>query len=116
MTIDFDSIDEKNPLFETVTLRERDSTEQLRVPIRDVADVIAKVCISAQDWAGLCKLYPTQEQVRSGTADAGSSDAVSFLRAHQVEKLLNAAVNDAVEKRPADPIKFIAEALLALPR
>lgn len=86
------------------------------MPLADVADVIAKICMSAQDWAGLCKLYPTQEQAKNGAAGTGSTDNVAFLRAHQVEKLLNAAVNDAAAQRPADPIKFIAEALLALPR
>lgn len=115
MTVDFDTLDEKGGMADTVTLRERDSTDQLRLPVSEVCDAISKVCLGSQDWAGLCKLYPTQEQAKAGSAVAGS-DTASFLKAHQVEKLLNAAVNDAVEKRPADPIKFIAEQLLALPR
>lgn len=115
VTVDFDTLDAKHALHDTVTLRERDSTEQLRLPVGEVADAISKVCFGSLDWAGLCAAYPTQDQAKAGSSAAGG-DSISFLKAHQVEKLLNAAVNDAVDKRPADPIKFIAEQLLALPR
>mmetsp|Transcript_21481 Transcript_21481/g.50970 ORF Transcript_21481/g.50970 Transcript_21481/m.50970 type:complete len:691 (-) Transcript_21481:122-2194(-) len=114
ITVDFDTLDEASHLFNTVTLRERDSTDQLRVPLAEVADAISKVCLGSSDWAKLCATYPTQEQAKAAPA-AGSTDPIAFLRAHNIEKLLNAAVNDALEKRPADPIKFIAEQLLALP-
>mmetsp|Transcript_9172 Transcript_9172/g.23734 ORF Transcript_9172/g.23734 Transcript_9172/m.23734 type:complete len:346 (-) Transcript_9172:174-1211(-) len=116
ITVDFDTLDDKVPaLYDTVTLRERDSMAQLRVPIGEVCEAIQKVCTGAETWTGLCALYPTQEQAKAGAGGSGPVDAVTYLRGHQVEKLLNAAVNDAVEQRPSDPIKFIAERLAALP-
>jgi hypothetical protein len=144
ITVDFDTLGQGPPgLADTVTLRERDSMEQLRVPVGAVVEAIARVCLGSQDWAGLCALYPTQDQSKEGEgatavggggaatavgggagaavgsvagAAVGGADGMAFLRAHGVEALLNRAVNDAIEQRPADPVKFIAEALLALPR
>jgi glycyl-tRNA synthetase len=40
VTIDFDTLGEKAELLDTVTLRERDSTEQSRVPIKELLSIL----------------------------------------------------------------------------
>lgn len=46
-----------------VTLRERDSAKQVRVPVAEVADVVAKLCrtVNPLDWASVEAKYPKQE-------------------------------------------------------
>ena len=66
VTIDFDTIglgeklDEK--LLGTVTLRERDSTGQVRLPLDDIAETLSKLC-SAHPlcWADLTAAYASPD-------------------------------------------------------
>jgi len=48
-----------------VTLRERDSCEQLRVPIDEVATVIAKLVSKQTTWQEVKGIYPEQKQTAS---------------------------------------------------
>ena len=56
ITIDFDTIkDAENP---TVTLRERDSMEQVRLPLQDVATLIKNLATDKLSWASVTEKYP----------------------------------------------------------
>jgi len=56
ITIDFDTIkDAENP---TVTLRERDSMEQVRLPLQDVASLIKNLATDKLSWASVTEKYP----------------------------------------------------------
>jgi len=116
ITVDFDTFEESKPaLHQTVTLRERDSMGQLRVPVAQVPQLISQVCLGAESWEGLCKRYPTQETALAAGAGGDASDPMAYLRKFQVEQLLETVVQEAVASRPEDPIQFIAEKLRAMP-
>jgi len=51
-TVDFDSLKDG-----TVTLRERDSMEQVRLPSEDVANVIHEICWGRRDWKSVQDQY-----------------------------------------------------------
>jgi len=53
ITIDFDTVKDK-----TVTLRERDTTQQVRVPIQEVALVLRKLCDNTTQWTDVLAKYP----------------------------------------------------------
>jgi len=59
ITVDFDSVSQK-----TVTLRERDSTEQVRLPISDVTPTLAALVADKLSWADVAQKYPkfTQQE------------------------------------------------------
>ncbi|KAJ1638627.1 hypothetical protein T492DRAFT_851645 [Pavlovales sp. CCMP2436] len=44
ITVDFDTLDEASPHFNTVTLRERDSTEQRRISVDEVVGFVTDAC------------------------------------------------------------------------
>ena len=56
VTIDFDSL--KDPSNQTVTLRERDSMEQVRLPLKDVAYVIKHLATDKMTWNEVTEKYP----------------------------------------------------------
>jgi len=58
ITIDFDSLKEPH----TVTLRERDSMSQLRIPIDEIADVVRNLAFDKATWADVSVKYPKFEQ------------------------------------------------------
>ncbi|EER05984.1 glycyl-tRNA synthetase, putative [Perkinsus marinus ATCC 50983] len=53
ITIDFQSLND-----DTVTLRERDSMSQIRLPIADVADLVYKLCTDRMTWEQAAEKYP----------------------------------------------------------
>jgi len=55
----------------TVTLRERDSCEQCRVPIEEVSDVIANLISKQTVWSDVKQKYPEQEQTASEQVGKG---------------------------------------------
>ncbi|KAH9426522.1 hypothetical protein DERP_013704 [Dermatophagoides pteronyssinus] len=59
ITIDFDSLNDK-----MVTLRERDSTEQIRLPIADVVNIVKELSMNIRQWDDVRNQYgifdPTQ--------------------------------------------------------
>lgn len=50
MTVDFDTFDVNGTLYETVTIRERDSMQQIRVKTKDVPYLIQKLCSGRATW------------------------------------------------------------------
>lgn len=58
ITVDFDSL--KQPY--SVTLRERDSMGQVRIPLDEIADVVRGLAYSKVEWADIATKYPKFEQ------------------------------------------------------
>ena len=56
--VDFDSLKEPH----TVTLRERDSTLQVRIPAEDIPDVLRKLSLGKMTWDNVMGKYPKFEQ------------------------------------------------------
>ena len=56
ITIDFDTV--KDDINETVTLRERDSMEQVRLPLKDVALLIKDLAVDKMTWNAVTERYP----------------------------------------------------------
>lgn len=67
VTVDFDSLADQ-----TVTLRERDSMKQIRMPIADVTGVIDQIVHSKSSWSLLTSKYPSV-QVDEGEGAASST-------------------------------------------
>jgi len=61
ITVDFDSLKEPN----SVTLRERDTTIQIRISIEEVADVVRQLSIGRTSWAEVTKRFPKFEAQES---------------------------------------------------
>jgi len=57
VTIDFQSLEDK-----TVTVRERDSTQQIRVGLRDVSFIVAQLITQTITWESAYNTYPRQPQ------------------------------------------------------
>lgn len=60
VTVDMDTIDAKSPLFETVTVRERDSMKQVRVKITELGELLSRLCDRRMLWAEVEAKYPAQ--------------------------------------------------------
>ncbi|KAH1013642.1 hypothetical protein HUJ04_002607 [Dendroctonus ponderosae] len=61
ITIDFDTLKEPH----TVTLRERDSMTQVRIPLTEIADVVHNLAYNKQSWTVVQNKYPKFEQQES---------------------------------------------------
>merc|ERR1711892_876738 len=57
ITVDFDSL--KEPF--SVTLRERDTTTQIRIPVDKVAEVVRQLSIGRSSWEAVQQEYPKFE-------------------------------------------------------
>lgn len=63
ITVDYDTVRDGD-LKDSVTLRERDSMEQVRVPVAELVGVLRGLCenvAEATSWQELKKQYPVQE-------------------------------------------------------
>lgn len=58
ITIDFDTIKEPH----SVTLRERDSMNQVRIPLDEIANVVRDLAFSKRTWTDIEGQYPKFEQ------------------------------------------------------
>ncbi|XP_066147370.1 glycine--tRNA ligase [Euwallacea fornicatus] len=58
ITIDFDTLKEPN----SVTLRERDSMTQVRIPLNEIATVVHNLSYNKETWTGVESKYPKFEQ------------------------------------------------------
>lgn len=54
VTVDFDTLKISN----TVTLRERDTKEQIRIPLNEVTRTIKDLCANKTTWHQLSQQYP----------------------------------------------------------
>ncbi|CAG9767523.1 unnamed protein product [Ceutorhynchus assimilis] len=61
ITIDFDTLKEPH----SITLRERDSMAQVRIPLSDIATVLHNLSYSKQSWMDIESKYPKFEQQES---------------------------------------------------
>jgi glycyl-tRNA synthetase len=57
ITVDFETIEQ--PDNATVTLRERDSTSQIRIPIANLVDFLLKIVTNQTTWEDSHKAYPS---------------------------------------------------------
>lgn len=55
VTFDFTTLEDS-----TVTMRERDSCDQIRVPLKDVGEIIRNICIGEGTWNKTAAKYPKQ--------------------------------------------------------
>jgi glycyl-tRNA synthetase len=62
VTVDYDTTRGEGDIKDTVTLRERDSTDQVRMPIADLVGVVAALCTSTggMTWQDVTAKYPRQ--------------------------------------------------------
>lgn len=61
ITIDYDTLEKPH----TVTLRDRDTKGQLRIPIEDVSQVMHALSSEKTNWTELSKKYPSFGAQRS---------------------------------------------------
>ena len=105
VTIDFDTIDAKSEMSGTATLRDRDSTDQVRLPLADIPEILSKLCTAHPlTWGDLKAAY---DKPGAGASGSASESPVDYLNAHGVTAKLNAAVNALTKAKPADPIAFL---------
>lgn len=122
MTFDFDTIglDPKTkavstdgPNYNTVTLRERDSTAQERVPLAKLAEIIEQLVLRGEAWDVVVGRFcggagAPEPEVETG----GDSEGAAYLEEHKVLSVIEEAFNKMMSEKPADPVAFMA-ALLA---
>ena len=58
ITVDFETLNEAGEQYRTVTLRERDSMKQIRLPIDDLGTVLNEVVKERTSWEKLMEKYP----------------------------------------------------------
>ncbi|KAL8274201.1 hypothetical protein Esti_001886 [Eimeria stiedai] len=63
LTVDFLSLEDKQ-----VTLRERDSMQQVRLPVEDAPRVVAQLCREETAWDRILETYPVVQQAANGDA------------------------------------------------
>ena len=111
-TFDFQSVEEGTALHETVSMRERDSTAQIRVPATAIVGLIEKLCIYGEPWETVTAGYPSQADAEKSTADgAAPVSSEAYLEQHGVVAKLEEAFNDLMVNKPADPMAFLARKL-----
>jgi len=64
VTVDHRTLDD-----ETVTVRERDSTEQIRVPIAEVTALLKALCELEDTWEAAQGRYPAQAVAEDADGD-----------------------------------------------
>lgn len=58
ITIDYETLEDANS---SVTLRDRDTTAQVRVPRAEIVDVVKGLAEMKSTWEEVCAIYPAQE-------------------------------------------------------
>jgi len=118
VTIDFDTLgaggggaEASNPdLAGTATLRDRDSTGQVRVPLVEIPEIIGKLSSAHPlTFADLKAAYdsPSGTPSKSTSEGEGAAGMLEYLNAHGITAKLNAAVNALGKEKPDDPIAFL---------
>jgi glycyl-tRNA synthetase len=66
ITVDYETVENPGaPFYNTVTLRDRDSMEQVRVPIRDLPRILNNLVALDLAWSELALIYPAQASTSS---------------------------------------------------
>lgn len=111
-TFDFQTVEAGTPLYDTVTMRERDSCAQIRVPVSAIVGIIEKLCIYGEPWETVVAGYPTQEAAEKDAAAGGApASSEAYLEQHGVVAKLEDAFNDLMASKPSDPMGFLASKL-----
>jgi len=109
----------------TVTLRERDSCSQVRVPSSIVADEVQKLCSNAKKWSDIQGTYEgvaneAEKAVGKAGMPAGKAPATekqaqveAYIAKHNLRDLIQAAVSEVVANQAADPVAALTAALNA---
>jgi len=106
----------------TITLRERDSCRQVRMPIAVVADEVQKLCTNNKTWADIRASYQNvaneAEKAFTGNAEVAAAPVANaqqtteaYITQHNLRAILQDAVNNVVSSQPADPIAALVAAL-----
>jgi len=116
ITIDFDTLgcgaETDAALAGTVTLRDRDSTDQVRMPLTDIAETLNKLSSAHPlTFADLMAVYGTPTTAKPTSTAEGAAGIIEYLTAHGIPAKLNAAVNALGKAKPADPIAFLVAEL-----
>jgi len=115
ITIDFDTLgmgeQSADPaLLGTATLRDRDSTDQVRLPLATIPETLAKLSSAHPlSFADLKAAYATP--AAAAAAASPSEDMMAYLSQHGIAAKLNAAVNKLAAEKPSDPMAFLVAEL-----
>lgn len=63
ITLDYDTLNDPHP----VTLRERDTKQQLTIPINEICAVVKELSAAKVTWEQLCQKYPVYARKQSTT-------------------------------------------------
>jgi len=115
------TIDFTTPEDDTVTLRERDSCQQIRIRIDRLASVVKRLSDGSLSWTSAKQMFPVVENeaekqvALSKESDApalqGSDLLESYLEKHGVHSLFHDLLNKVAEAKPDDPKAFILKEL-----
>ena len=114
ITIDFDTLGIGDagsaPELLGTTLRDRDSTDQVRLPLAAIAETLAKLCSAHPlTFADLKAAYATPEAAAANASP--SEDMMAYLNSHGVAVKLNAVVNKLAKEKPKDPMAWLVAEL-----
>jgi len=110
ITLDFDTIGmgelQTAELLGTATLRDRDSTDQVRLPLAVIPETVAKLSSAHPlSFADLKAAYATPEA--AAATKSPSESMMEYLTQQGVAAKLNAAVNKLAKEKPADAMAFL---------
>jgi glycyl-tRNA synthetase len=122
ITIDFDTLGQSKDsadaaaLTGTATVRERDSTGQVRLPVGEIPAIIARLVGGRLAWADLYAAHGIGADGKpagggGGLGGDGSEAMLAYLAQHGVAGKLNDAVNALAAAKPDDPMAFLVAQL-----
>jgi len=103
------TVDGKTFEDDTVTLRERDSCGQVRIPIANVADEVFKLSSNVTTWAEAQSAYADNATAAAPTDKQAQVEA--YLARHNLQGLIQEAVSSVVASQAADPVAALVAAL-----
>jgi len=115
ITVDYASVgqaeneDEKG-LVGTVTIRERDSQSQIRVPAGEAVDVIVKMTTRGMKWGEAQAMYTSGAK---GAAGSTQAEVEAYLSKHKISEILNQCLNETLAAKPENPLKHLSTLLAA---
>ncbi|CAN0038986.1 unnamed protein product [Ectocarpus fasciculatus] len=101
VTVDFQTVED-----ETVTLRERDSMTQIRMPLADVAPLVARLVTEEVAWKECTSKYPVvREEAGDSASPAAAAAAASAKTAAGGSALTTESTPCGMFSRPTTPIE-----------
>ncbi|XP_044750626.1 glycine--tRNA ligase isoform X2 [Coccinella septempunctata] len=96
ITIDFDTLKEPH----SVTLRERDSMNQIRILLDEVATVVHNLSFNKDNWENVVKMYSNGPQAFEVTVDKNLIES----KPDNVPKFASSASNNSMDKNKLDDL------------